>query len=776
MVIFCRRSAIAILLLLLCSVATAQRTIKDFNDNWKFLLGDDSAAKEITYDDSKWRTLTLPHDWSIEGSFSDKYPTTVNEGALLAGVGWYRKTFTLSRIYRERKVFIEFEGVYRNSELWINGHYLGKRPNGYISFSYDLSDFLNFDELQNVIAVRVDNSAQPNSRWYTGSGIYRNVRLVTTKRIAIDPASVQIRTQLISNDRAVIYFSGRIVNETGKTKHVSVNLFTSPPHENRGFSADRIHLTVSTVADFADSIIVPNPKVWSPSQPNLYQTDILVLPEDEIDLYHMSGFVDNLQYDMGIREFHFDSTKGFFLNGSPLKIKGVCIHHDLGALGAAVNTTAIRRQLQLLKDMGCNAIRTAHNPPAPELLDLCDKMGFLVMDEAFDMWKKRKNKFDYSVDFNQWHKQDLEDQIKRDRNHPCVFMWSIGNEIREQFDSTGTPIARELVDIVKSLDTTRPVTSALTENNPSKNFIYQSHFLDVLGFNYKLQDYPDLPKRKKKKKIIASETASALATRGRYDMPSDSIRIWPPDSKPFKNGNPDYTVSAYDNVYAYWGATHEQSWLAVKKYPFIAGEFVWSGFDFLGEPVPYQWPARSSYYGIIDLAGFPKDVYYMYQSEWTNKPVLHIFPHWNWQPGQLVDIWAYYNNADEVELYLNGKSQGIRKRSDTSLHVMWRVAFTPGTLKAVSRKNGKIVLTREIKTAGEPAKIELIADMKSIKAVGNDLSFITVRILDAKGNLVPNADNLVNFSIKGDGFIAGVDNGNPVSMESFKSPQRKAFS
>ncbi|MBD0287712.1 MAG: glycoside hydrolase family 2 protein, partial [Flavisolibacter sp.] len=389
---------------------------------------------------------------------------------------------------------------------------------------------------------------------------------------------------------------------------------------------------------------------------------------------------------------------------------------------------------------------------------------------------KRKNRNDYSLDFEQWHKRDLEDMIKRDRNHPSIFLWSIGNEIREQFDSTGTTITKELVSTVKSLDTTRPVTSALTENEPQKNFIYQAEALDVLGFNYKLQAYPELPKRFPGYGILATETSSALATRGHYDMPSDSMRIWPPDSKgPFTKGNPDLTVSAYDHVYAYWGSTHEAGWKAVKKQDYLAGLYVWSGFDFLGEPVPYPWPARSSYYGIIDLAGFPKDSYYMYQSEWSNQPVLHIFPHWNWQPGKVVDVWAYYNNADEVELFLNGKSLGVKKKIGDDLHVMWRVNYEPGTLKAISRKNGKAVLTREIKTAGKPAKIQLVADRKTIKADDEDLSFITVKILDAAGNLVPDADNIVHFKIKGEGFIAGVDNGLQTSMEPFKADYRKAF-
>ena len=452
------------------------------------------------------------------------------------------------------------------------------------------------------------------------------------------------------------------------------------------------------------------------------------------------------------------------------------MHHDLGALGAAVNTRAIERQLQILKQMGCNAIRTSHNPPAPEFLNLCDKMGFLVMDEAFDMWAKKKNKHDYHEDWTQWHKQDLTDQILRDRNHPCVFIWSVGNEIREQFDSTGISITRELVKIVKNIDDTRPVTSALSESDPHKNFIYQSGALDLVGLNYHPEAYADFLKNYPNQKFIATETMSALETRGFYDTPTDTTRHWPQSSKtPFTQGNAQFAVTAYDNVAAYWGSTHEETWKIIKKYDFLSGLFIWTGFDYLGEPTPYPWPARSSYFGIVDLAGFPKDVYYMYQSEWTNKPVLHLLPHWNWKPGQLVDVWAYCSQADEVELFLNGKSLGIKKKQGDDLHVAWKVKFEPGTLKAVSRKNGKIVLSQEVHTAGAPAKIQLIADRKSIHADGNDLSFITVIVLDKDGNIVPDAENLVTFKIKGPAGIAGVDNGSQISMESFKANYRKAF-
>jgi len=770
-----KRNSTFIFLLLFADLVSAQPGTKvNFNNDWKFFLGDDSLAREVKFDDSKWRRLNLPHDWSIEGEFSENYPTTYNQAALPAGIGWYRKTFLVPAASKDKRVFINFDGIYRNSEVWINGHYLGKRPNGYISFRYELTPYLKFGNARNVIAVKVDNSAQPSSRWYTGSGIYRNVWLVTTSKTAIEHWGVSVSTPEVTAEKAVVnietaidysgtqdidYIVHEIYDEAGRLI-VKDQLSSDPKASVKKILNENKRTGVARLA-------IKNPHLWSVERPYLY-TVIVQLQKN-------GRPIDSYRTKFGIRYFSFDPQKGFSLNGKPLKILGVCMHHDLGALGAAVNTRAIERQLQILKDMGCNAIRTAHNPPAPELLDLCDKMGFIVMDEAFDMWRKRKNKFDYHIDFDEWGKKDLEDMVKRDRNHPSVFIWSIGNEIREQFDSSGIAITKELVQIVKELDPTRPVTCALTENNPEKNFIYQSHALDLLGFNYKLYDYSELPKRFPNEKIIASETASALATRGHYDMPSDSMRIWPPDAKSKNYGNPDYTVSAYDHVFAYWGATHEQSWNAVKKNEFIAGTFVWSGFDFLGEPIPYQWPARSSYYGIIDLAGFPKDVYYMYQSEWTNKPVLHIFPHWNWKAGDTVDVWAYYNNADEVELYLNGQSLGAKKKIGDSLHVWWRVKYQPGTLKAISRKNGKPVLTKEIETAGKPAKIELSADRKILKANGEDLSFITVKILDAKGNPVPYAENLVKFEIKGEGFIAGVDNGSQTSKEAFKASQRKTF-
>ncbi|MEI9955920.1 MAG: glycoside hydrolase family 2 TIM barrel-domain containing protein [Ferruginibacter sp.] len=747
----------------MCNILHAQvRQTINFNKDWKFYLGNDSLASNQNCNDASWRTLNLPHDWSIEGSFSKENPATTQGGALPGGIGWYRKTFTVPSSSQNKNISIEFDGVYRNSEVWINGNYLGKRPNGYISFNYDLTPYLKFGNEKNVIAVKVDNSQQPNSRWYSGSGIYRNVKLLMIKKWMTKPANFFVYSGLLKDN------STQIIAETqlfSKNKALEV---WAEVYDSKGNFISRMDAPIINRDNyFQFSYKISNPFLWSPDNPNLYKVVFKV--------FVAATLVDEYETTFGIRSFNFDREKGFFLNNQPLKIKGVCMHHDLGALGTAFNYHAAERQLQILKDMGCNAIRTSHNPPAPEFLDLCDKMGFLVMDEAFDMWQKKKNKFDYAADFKQWHKQDLEDMILRDRNHPSVFMWSIGNEIREQFDSTGIALTKELVDIVKQLDPTRPVTSALTETDTLKNYIYQANALDVYGWNYNEQKYPDALKNYPGKIFIAAETTSALETRGQYDI-IDTIRTWPPKGKKeMENLNGDWSVSAYDNVRSNWGSTHEATWKIIKKYNFLSGLFVWTGFDYLGEPTPFPWPARSSYFGIVDLAGFPKDVYYMYQSEWIQKPVLHILPHWNWEPGKIVDVWAYYNNADEVELFLNGKSLGIRKKINDDLHVMWRVPFEAGTLKAISRKNGKTVLTEQIKTAGAAFKIQLTADRKDLQTGSNDLSFITAKIVDKDGNLVPDANNLLEFSITGNATIAATDNGYQADTTSFTSTKRNAW-
>ncbi len=760
-----------ILLLLLLAgfqqVVHAQRTTKLLLQDWKFSQVDTQAAQLTTFNDGSWLVLDIPHDWSIEGNFAKEHSSTFNQGALPTGIGWYRKHFNLPAKGGPQQVQLNFEGVFQRADVWINGHLLGRHNNGYVSFKYDVTKYLN-SKGDNVIALRVDNSAQPNSRWYTGSGIYRKVWLDLSSKTFIDPSDFFVHAKVEKNGTATVEISAMVSNLSGQQKNLKL---IHEIHDARGklvAKGDSISLALLNGKIPVNGVVkIANPVLWSPASPYLYRSVLKIFEKDRL--------VDVIQTKLGIRYFAFDPKDGFSLNGKHFLIQGVCNHHDLGAIGAAVNSSAIKRQLQLLKEMGCNAIRTAHNSPSVELLDLCDSMGFLVMDEIYDTWAKKKNKFDQSIDFKNDHQDDVENWIRRDRNHASVFMWSIGNEIREQFDSTGSRYASELAALVKSLDNTRPVTSALTENNPSKNFIYQSGALDVLGFNYKLGDYKALPSRFPGSSFIAAETASALATRGHYDFPSDSFRVWPPDSKSTKHGNPDNTVSAFDNVYAYWGNTHEKSWIAVKQNPHMSGAFVWSGFDFLGEPVPYQWPSRSSYYGIIDLAGFPKDVYYMYQSEWTNKPVLHLFPHWNWKPGQTIDVWAYFSQADEVELFLNGKSVGIRTKNDSTLHAMWRLEYLPGQLKALSRKNGKTVLESIVQTAGKPDRIVLKTSDSNLSIASNELGFVEMAVVDANGIPVQTADHVINLSVQGVGKLAATDNGNPVELTPFNASTKQLF-
>jgi beta-galactosidase len=742
------------------------RNIMNFNKEWKFFLGDAVGASDPDYNDSEWKDLNLPHDWSIEGEFKSDNPATPGGGALPGGIGWYRKNFILTDQDKDKLVFIDFDGIYQNSEVWINGHYLGKRPYGYISFRYELTPYLIYGDGKNVLAVKVDNSRQPNSRWYSGSGIYRNVRLVMTNKVFIDHWGTVITTPRIDESSALVSVTTTVQNvllqpQTIKLKTEIINSDGRPVASF--FSEDEVPNKSSK--EILHEIEVGNPILWSIENPYLYKV---------ITTIESSGRItDKYETNFGIRYFSFDNQKGFSLNGKPMKLYGVCNHHDLGCLGAAINTRALERQLEILKEMGCNSIRTSHNPPAPELLDLCDKMGFLVMDEAFDMWKKQKNPYDYHLAWDEWHVRDLEDFILRDRNHPSVLIWSIGNEIGEQWDTSGIRMAIELASIVRNLDPTRPITSGCNFPDPANNII-KSGALDLVGYNYQQDHFGEFPEQFPGQKFIASETTSALATRGYYDMPSDSIRVWPIRWDKPAPANPDHTCSAYDNCHVPWGSTHEDAWKMIKKYDFLSGMYIWTGFDYLGEPTPYWWPARSSYFGIVDLAGFPKDSYYLYKSEWTEEPVLHIFPHWNWNEGDTIDVWAY-TSCDEVELFLNGRSLGVRHKEKDIFHLVWRVPWEPGELKAIGKDPGKDLLEKTVKTAGEPSKLVLSADRDIIYADGSDLSFITVKITDANGIMVPNANNHVQFNIEGTGVIAGVDNGLQTSHEPFKADNRNAF-
>ncbi|MFD2920182.1 glycoside hydrolase family 2 TIM barrel-domain containing protein [Terrimonas rubra] len=766
------RSAGLILFMLLMVVISYGQpgSRRTFNNDWQFYLGQtDESVHHATFKGEGWRNLSVPHDWSIELPFDKESPTGTGGGALRGGLGWYRKVFVLPEADKHKKHFIRFDGVYMNSEVYLNGHLLGVRPNGYIGFSYDMSPYLQYGQQKNILVVKVNNDKQPNSRWYSGSGIYRNVWLESSSGIRISEWGPYITTPGIRAGKAVIKIETpvHIDKPAGAIYRLRQRLFDAKGVQLLQ-SQNKFRATETTV-NLQQELTVTRPVLWSDENPYLYKIVSEVIDDN-------NKIMDSYTTRTGIRSFYFDADKGFFLNGKATKLRGVCMHHDLGALGTAINTRAIERQLEILKAMGCNSIRTSHNPPAPELLDLCDKMGFLVMDEAFDMWAKKKTDYDYHLYWDQWHERDLRDHVLRDRNHPSVIMWSVGNEIIEQWgkDSSGAVILDKLVNIVKELDD-RPAITANNEINTYNNLL-KANITPLIGYNYSHKYWDSVHSRWGKKPFIVTESTSALQTRGSYDMPSDSIRRWPEAwDKPLTTGNTDTTCSAYDNCATPWGSTHEESLKLFQKYDHIGGMYVWTGFDYIGEPTPYPWPARSSYFGIVDLAGFPKDVYYLYQSTWTSQPVLHIFPHWNWTPGQTVDVWAYYNQADEVELYLNGQSLGIRKKQNDAMHVVWRVSYRPGILKAVSRKNGKIIKEALIQTAGEPAAISLSADRKQLQKNKNDLSFITVTIKDKKGNTVPLADNLVTFTLQGDAEIVGVDNGSQTSMESFKALHRKAF-
>jgi beta-galactosidase len=736
-----------------------------FNHDWRFQLGDIAHGEDASLNDSMWRQLNLPHDWSIEGEFDEKNPAGTGGGALPGGIGWYRKTFTVPGTAKGQVIFIEFDGVYRNSEVWINGHYLGKRPYGYSSFIYELTPYLVYGTKPNLIAVKVDNSQQPNSRWYSGSGIYRNVWLTTLNPVHVAHWGTYVTTPEVNNRSATVVFKTKV--ETTSNDDTQVNL-TTIVQDASGREVARATEKGVKAGEVNQTLKVVSPVLWSDEQPYLYKV--------VSQLEQRGRIVDRYETALGIRTFRFDVDKGFFLNGKQVKIRGVCDHHDLGSLGAAVNTRAIERQLEMLKAMGVNSLRTSHNPPAPELLELTDRMGFIVMDEAFDVWKIQKTKFDYHLDFDQWHKRDLEDMVLRDRNHPSVIIWSIGNEVMEQWNKNpeGGTISRELVAIVRNLDRTRPITAACNGVNADNKVLTEGD-LDLIGTNYHHAEFSQFVKMFPGRPIIGTETNSSVHMRGSYSMPSDEILRWPRKKEDILKLSPTYECSAYDNSTAPWGAGHEEMWKLVKNHDWFSGMYIWTGWDYLGEPTPFPWPAVSSYFGIIDLAGFPKDAFYFYQSEWTNRPVLHMFPHWNWKEGEKVDVVAYFNNADEVELFLNGRSLGTKRKQGDDMHVFWRLPFEPGILQAVSRKDGQIILASTVETAGTPAKIVLLPDRRTIKADGSDLSFVTAKVEDKNGIVVPMADNLIKFEISGPGSIASVDNGNQISHEPFKAKQRKAF-
>ena len=761
---------------------TAQaRERQCFDKDWRFVLADSAQMSKTDYDDSMWRVLDVPHDWAIEGDFYAGNPSGAGGGALPGGIGWYRKHFTLGDCetqMSESRFFLEFDGVYMNSTVYVNGQEVGFRPYGYSSFEYDITPFVR--EGENVVAVRVDNSDQPNSRWYSGCGIYRHVWLTKT-------APVHVAHWGVFADASVVKGKGRLNIEVSLE-----NLTKGIVPIVRNTLIDPNGKIVGKSSGLKSVINVSKPRLWSCETPNIYNVRTEVVVGGKV--------IDTYETTTGFRSFKFDPQTGFWLNGKNFKLNGVCEHHDFGCLGAALNEDAMHRKLTKLKAMGVNSIRSSHNPPAPELLNMCDTMGLIVMDESFDMWRRKKTQNDYARFFDEWHERDLTDLVLRDRNHPSILMWSIGNEVLEQWSSAEADtltleqanlilnaghdastlakdgelsvqslLTQHLAEIVKRYDTSRPITAGCNEPSPN-NHLFKSGAIDIIGFNYHHQWVKDVPTNFPSKPFIFSESVSALQTRGFYMMPSDSVYVAPKQWwLPYTD--PTYMCSAYDNFHASWSSTHEETWDVVKHNAFVGGQYIWTGFDYIGEPTPYGFPARSSYFGIIDLAGFPKDSYYMYQSEWTSKPVLHLFPHWNWVPGDEIDMWCYYNNADEVELFINGKSQGVRKKVDShQYHVMWRVIFDPGEVKVVARKDGKEVVQQTIKTAGAPDHIRLSYDYH-----GKTTDFIVAEVVDKDGNLCPWADDEIYFIYEGEGGILGTDNGCQTSMERFTAPHRKAF-
>ena len=788
-------AAAAALIVCACGNDATLRTSEDFNFDWRFSLGDAVEWSAESFDDSQWRELHLPHDWSVEGNFSKDNPSTPSGGALPGGIGWYRKHFSTPELSGGKRVWVEFDGVFMNSTVYVNGQEMGTRPYGYSSFRYDITSALHPETgADNLIAVRCDNALQPNSRWYAGCGIYRNVRLTVVPQVHVAWNGTFVRTSS-NGDIAVT-----VEVENGSEPCEAVIAQRVLDADGRAVAKSEKTVSLSSGLNTVDDgIELSSYTCWDVTDPYLYILETTVSIGGKATDRYLTRF--------GIRSCEWDKDRGFLLNGRELKLLGVCLHHDSGALGTAVHRRALQRQLQILKDMGVNAIRTSHNPPAPTLLNLCDEMGFVVIDEGMDMWRKRKTAYDYSRFFDEWHERDIRDFVQRDRNHPCVIMWSAGNEILEQWNSNEDDIknltaeqanllmnfmsslpqyessddnpnillTKRLAAIFKEMDPTRPVTAGLNETATSNNLI-RSGALDVLGFNYHTWDYDKVREWYPDSPMYGSETVSGLQSRGVYFQPSD-VEMKVPAHWSQTYETPHHQCPAYDSWHAPWSDLHEWGWYTIKERPYMAGTFVWTGFDYLGEPTPYSWPSRSSYFGIVDLAGFPKDVYWMYQSEWTDKPVLHLFPHWNWNEGDVIDVWAYYGQADEVELFLNGKSLGKSSKEGSRLHAQWlKVPYEPGVIEAVSYKDGVEVMRDRRETTGEPVALKLTADRPVIAADGYDLSYVTVEAVDSEGRAVPTADLMLHFDVSGAGELAGVDNGNAADTLSLKGHDKALFS
>ncbi|SNR59267.1 beta-galactosidase GalB [Hymenobacter mucosus] len=763
------------------AVAQARREYL-LTTNWKFTKGDVPNAAQPTYKDASWQTVQVPHDWAIYGPFDGNNdlqtvkieqnqeqkatPKSGRTGGLpFIGTGWYRRQLDVPDFGPGKRAVLLFDGAMSDAHVFVNGKEVGAWAYGYNSFSCDITDALQAGG-NNVLAVRLRNQAEA-SRWYPGAGLYRNVHLLVTDDVHIPVWGTYLTTPEINANFAKVKLRTQVATPGNTFQPLRLET------EIRDAAGQVVATTSTTLTatdgqEFEQNLVVKTPQLWSPETPVLYSATS--------KLYAGNELKDEYRTPFGIRSFKFEAGKGFSLNGQVRKFKGVCNHHDLGPLGAAVNTAALRRQLVLLKDMGCDAIRTTHNMPAPELVTLCDEMGFMLMVESFDEWKTPKVKNGYSQYFDQWSEKDLVNMVHRDRNHPSVIMWSIGNEVPDQGAPGGGKIAKRLQDIVHREDPSRPVTAGMDQIDAAIKNNFAS-VLDIAGFNYKPHRYEEANDKLPQGFLLGSETASTVSSRGVYKFPVELAK---------QKKYPDNQSSSYDLEACVWSQTPDEEFVKQDALPYVLGEFVWTGFDYLGEPTPYDevWPSHSSYFGIMDLAGLPKDRYYLYRARWnTAAPTLHLLPHWTWpgREGQTTPVFCY-TNYPSAELFVNGVSQGRKTKGpsdkpQTQYRLMWNeVKYQPGSIKVVAYDaQGKAVAEEEVRTAGKPHHIKLVADQTHLAADGQDLAYVTARVEDAQGNLCPDATNELAFKVTGAGRFRAVANGDATSLELFHQPRMHAF-
>lgn len=756
----------------------AQRTEMLLEKGWKFTKGDVSGAEGTSFNDTHWESVVVPHDWAIYGPFdrnNDLQNVAVTQnfekeasvktgrtgGLPYVGVGWYRTRFDVEP---GRQTMLAFDGAMSEAKVYVNGKEACFWPFGYNSFYCDVTSFLNHDGKQNLLAVRLENRPQ-SSRWYPGAGLYRNVRVVTTGQIHVPVWGTQLTTPHVSEDYASVCLRTSVEN-AGRTELTVQTDIISP--EGKVVSSKKNKGYINHGLPFTQNFIVEHPALWSPESPSLYRAVSKIYSGDTL--------LDTYTTRFGIRSIEYIADKGFFLNGKHRKFQGVCNHHDLGPLGAAINVSALRHQLRILKDMGCDAIRTAHNMPAPELVSLCDEMGFMMMIEPFDEWDIAKCENGYHRFFNEWAERDMVNMLHQYRNNPCVVMWSIGNEVPTQWSAEGYKVAKFLQDICHREDPTRPVTCGMDQVDSVLDNGFAA-MLDIPGFNYRAHRYEEAYERLPQNIVLGSETSSTVSSRGVYKFPAERRAGAMYD---------DHQSSSYDLEYCSWSNIPDIDFALAEDYDWTIGQFVWTGFDYLGEPSPYDtnaWPNHSSMFGIIDLASIPKDRYYLYRSIWNkDEETLHILPHWNWEgyEGKPIPVFVY-TNYPSAELFVNGKSYGRQTKNrqtvENRYRLMWyNVTYEPGEVKVIAYDaDGKAVAEKKVYTAGKPHHIELQTDYTSLKADGKDLAYVTVRVVDKEGNLCPTDGRLLNFRVKGAGSYRASANGDPTCLDLFHLPQMHAF-